>query len=348
MSTPSLKKLLFAVCAALALAFVLLLAVPARAALPTLAQVKLRGHLICGVNGQLPGFSMRSDKGEWSGFEVDVCRAFAAAIFGDAKKVQFVALTPGHRFEALSRGDIDVLVRNSTATLERTATRGIRDAAVIFLEGQVAAVSRASGIASIDGLGGRPICVLNNTSYSRNMRDLLTYRGHDYKPVPFDSQQPMYAAFLAGKCDAVTQDIAALSATLAASGRAADFIILPHTIALQPNAAFVRAGDDQWLDVVRWTIFALLDAEDRGVVQSNAELQSRIGPDATRRLLGMPSDDGKLLGLSGNWAYDAIRLVGNYGEIFERNLGQDSPFRFPRGLTALWNRGGVMFALPLR
>ena len=190
--------------------------------------------------------------------------------------------------------------------------------------------------------------MLNGTTYGRNIRDWLAFRHQAYKPVPFDTQEAMYAAFFGGKCDAITQDVAALSTTLAASGKAAAFTILPGVIALQPNAAFVRAGDDAWLDVVRWTIFALLDAEDRGVVRSNAELQLRNGPPATRRLLGMPSDDGKLLGLSGDWAYDVIRTVGNYGEIYERNLGRESPYNFPRGVTALWNRGGLMYPLPLR
>ena len=232
---------------------------PAEAAPPALPIIKKRGFLLCGVNGQLQGFSVRDDKGQWSGFEVDICRAIAAAVFGDATKVQHVPLTTGDRFDALRKGEIDVLVRNTTATLERTANRGVRDAAMIYFEGQGVAVSRRSGIDSVDRIDGQPVCILNNTSYGRNMRDYLTYRGRKYNPVNFNTQTEMYTAFFDGKCSVVTQDVTALSTTILGSGRAADYLILPGVVGLQPNAAFVRSGDEQWEDVVRWTIMALIE-----------------------------------------------------------------------------------------
>jgi general L-amino acid transport system substrate-binding protein len=321
---------------------------PAAAAPPTLPIVKKRGFLLCGVNGQLPGFSMRDDKGQWSGFEIDICRAIAAAVFGDASKVQFVPLTAIERFNALRKGEIDVLIRNTTATLERTAGHGVRDATVIFVEGQAVAASRKSGIDTFEKLDGRSICVLKSTTYGRNIRDWLRHRDRKYVPVLFDTQEEMYAAFFAGKCDAVTQDVSALSTSILAGGKPQDYIVLPGIVGLQPNAAFVRSGDEQWEDVVRWTIFALLDAEERVITRENVDAQLKLGPPAAQRLLGMPPDDGKILGLSGDWAYDVIKQVGNYGEIFDRNLGMQSPWKFQRGTTALWSKGGLMYALPLR
>lgn len=321
---------------------------PAAAAPPTLPIVKKRGFLLCGVNGQLPGFSMRDDKGQWTGFEVDICRAIAAAVFGDASKVQYVPVTTADRFDALRKGEIDVLIRNSTATLERTAGRGVRDAVVIYVEGQAVAVSRKSGIDTFEKLDGKPICVLNNTPYGRNIRDWLRHRDRKYAPILFDTQEPMYAAFFAGKCDAVTQDISALSTSILAGGKPQDFLVLSGIVGLQPNAAFVRSGDEQWEDVVRWTVYALLDAEERVITRLNVDQQLKLGPPPAQRLLGMPPDDGKILGLSGNWAYDVIKQVGNYEEIFDRNLGMASPWKFKRGTTALWSKGGVMYALPLR
>ena len=323
-------------------------ATAASAAQPTLPIVKKRGFLLCGVDGQLPGFSLRDDKGNWSGFEVDICRAIAAAALGDATKVRFVPLTTAQRFDALRKGDVDVLVRNSTATLERTANRGVRDAAIIYLEGQAVAASRKSGIDTLEKLDGRTVCVLADTTHGRNVRDWLRYRGRTYKPVIFADQQAMYDAFFAGNCDALTEDISALSTMILSSGRGADYIVLPGMLGLQPNAAFVRSGDEKWEDVVRWTIFALLDAEERAITQANVDFLLKEGPPAARRLLGMPPDDGRIRGLAGDWAYEVIKQVGNYDDIFERNLGMGSPWKFARGATALWNKGGVMYALPLR
>lgn len=321
---------------------------PAAAADPTLGIVKKRGALACGVNGQLPGFSAMNDKKEWAGLEIDFCRAIAAAVLGDAAKVKFVPLTTAHRFDALRSGEIDVLARNSTATLERTVKTGVRDAAIFYIDGQAVAVPKKLRVSALDQVAGNTICILNNTPYGRNIREWFAFRKLPYTAVTFDTQNDMYAAFFAGKCSALTQDISAITTTIVASGHAADYLVLPEIIAKDPLAAYVRANDDEWFDVVRWTFNALLDAEERGITQANVLSQRETGTPATKRLLGVPEDDGKLLGLGASWAYDAIKQVGNYGEIYDRNLGRFSSLKFPRGVNALWGAGGVLHPLPLR
>ena len=318
------------------------------AAEPTLAVVKKRGQLQCGLNGQLPGFSEVNASNEWAGLEVDFCRAVAAAVLGDAKKVKFVPLTAGKRFDALRAGQVDVLLRNSTVTLERTAKLGVRDATMIYLDAQAVVAPRRLGATTLDQLAGRSICILNGTPYGRNLRDWFVTHKLDYKAMTFDTQKDMYEAFFAGKCEALTQDRSALSTTIIARDKAQDYFVFPELLALEPLGAFVREGDVEWLDVVRWTFNALLDGEARGITKANVDMEKRSGTPAARRLLGMPSDDGKLLGLQGEWAYAVLKQVGNYGEIYDRNLGSESKWNFPRGVNALWNKGGVMYALPLR
>ncbi len=314
----------------------------------TLAAVKSRGHLLCGVNDRLPGFSVLNAKGEGVGFEVEICKAFAAAVLGDSRKVKFVGLSAGARFDALRSGAVDVLLRNSTTTLERTVMKGVIDAATIYLDGQALAVSKASGITSLDQLDGKSICILEATPYARNIREWFTFRSLKYQLLFFKTQDAMYAAFYAGKCTAVTQDISALSTTILAGDRPEDYLIIREIVGLSPLGAFVRTNDEEWFNVVRWSFNALLDAEDSDITQANVDQRRRAGPIEERRLLGMPPDDGALLGLSGDWAYNVIRQVGNYSEIFERTLGAGSPYNFSRAVNALWNKGGVMYALPLR
>jgi general L-amino acid transport system substrate-binding protein len=320
----------------------------ALAAEPTLAAVKKRGQLLCGVNDQLPGFSELNKVKGWVGLEVDFCRAVAAATLGDSGKVKFVPVMAGDRFDVLRAGEVDLLLRNSTVTLERIAKLGVRDAATVYVDGQAVAVPKKLGIASLDQVAGKPVCILNGTPYGRNLRDWFGYRKSDFSPVTFDTQDAMYEAFFADKCAALTQDISALSTTIIASGKAADYVVLPEIVALEPLGAFVRSGDDQWFDVVRWTLNTLFDGEARGIDKSNVDSQRLSGSPAAKRLLGAPSDDGKLLGLEGDWAFNVLKQVGNYGEIYSRNLGAESQWNFPRGVNALWDKGGVMFALPLR
>jgi general L-amino acid transport system substrate-binding protein len=342
----SFIKVIFAAGAALAL--LALAGAPAEAADPTLAVVKKRGQLWCGINGQLPGFSALDDKKEWAGFEIEFCRAIAAATLGDATKVKFVPLTARNRFDAVRSGEIDVLVRNSTATLERTAKTGVRDAAVIYVDGQAVVVPKKLGLNTLAQFTGRTICTLKLTPYERNIQEWFDFRNLTYKSVTFETQKELYEALYAGQCDAITQDISAITTTVIASGKAADYLVLPDIIARDPLAPYVRSGDEEWLDVVRWTFFALLDAEERGITQANVESQRRSGTPATKLLLGVPPDDARLLNLDPDWAFNVIKQVGNYSEIYERNLGKYSAWKFPRAVNALWNNGGVLHALPLR
>jgi len=320
----------------------------AQAPRATQAVVKARGQLLCGVNEQLAGFSQLTDKGEMVGFEAEFCRAIAAAVLGDARKVKFVATTIQDRFNALRSGALDVLLRTSTTTLERTVKTGVLDAATIYLDGQAMAVRKASGITSLDQLAGKSICILESTPHGRNVREWFRFRSLPYTPVMFRSEEQLFAAFYAGKCDAVTGDISILSSVILASGKGANYLIIREILGMAPLGAFVRADDDQWFNVVRWTFNTLLDAEDSDITRANVDLKRRSGTDDEKRLLGVPPDDGILLGLDGDWAYNVIKQVGNYSEIFERTLGAATQWNFYRGVNALWNKGGVMYALPLR
>lgn len=314
----------------------------------TLATVKSRGILHCGVNEQLPGFSELNDKGEMIGFEADFCRTVAAAVLGDARKVKFVQTQLQGRFPTLRAGDVDLLLSTSTTTLERTVKTGVLDAATIYLDAQAIAVPKTYRITSLDQLRGRSICVLEGTPHARNVREWFRFRSLPYRPVPFKSPSDMIAAFFAGKCDAVTGDISSLSSTILASGKAASYEVIREILGVQPLGAFVRADDDEWFNVVRWTFNSLLDAESSDITRANVDHKRRSGTEDEKRLLGVPPDDGPLLGLDPSWAYNAIKQVGNYSEIFDRNLGAQSPWNFSRGVNALWDRGGVMYALPLR
>jgi len=318
------------------------------AAEPTLAAVKKRGYLLCGLNGQLPGFSEVTAGGEWSGLEVDFCRALAAATLGDARKVKFVGLTTRERFDMLRAREVDVLLRNTTITLERTVRLGVRDAAMIYLDAQAVVAPTRLGLTTLAQLSGKSICTLNSTPFTRNLRDWFVWRGGSYSPVPFDDQDEMYKAFFAGKCEGLTQDRSALSTTIIAQGKPSEYIVFPENVALEPLGAFVTSGDDEWYDVVRWTLNTLFEAESLDITKANVDRERQEGSPPARRLLGLPSDDGKLLGLQGEWAYNVLKQVGNYSEIYERNLGSGSKWNFPRGVNALWDRGGTQFALPLR
>jgi general L-amino acid transport system substrate-binding protein len=315
---------------------------------PTLETVKKRSELACGINGQLPGFSVQNAQKEWGGFEADYCRAVAAAVLGDGRKVRFVPLSATKRFDALRDGSIDVLMRNTTATLERTARTGVRDAVVTFVDAQAVVVAKTLGVKELSELSGKSVCILRGTPYRTRLEEWFAERKQTIAPVMFDAQDDMYKAFFAGQCTAITQDISPLAATIIANGRAADYVMLPEIIAKDPLAAYVRAGDEQWLDVVRWTHFALLEAEERGITQANVDEHLRSPSQAVRHFLGVVPGNGALLGLDEAWAYNAIKQVGNYGEVYERNVGKSSALKFVRGINALWYHGGVMYPLPMQ
>lgn len=314
----------------------------------TLAAVRARGKLLCGINGQLPGFSLRNERKEWTGFEIDYCRAVAAAALGDGSKVDFVPLTAANRFDALREGKIDVLMRNTTASLKRTAGTDVRDVTVTYVDAQSVVVAKTLNVKELAELDGKTICILRGTPYLPRLQEWFAERKGAVVPTMFDTQSEMYQAFYEGRCAGVTQDISALASTVIASGRASKYMMLPDIVARDPLAPYVRAREPEWFDVVRWTHFALLDAEELGITQANVDEQLRSPLPAVRRLLGVAPASGKLLGLDEDWAYKAIKQVGNYAEIYERNLGKGSALKFARGVNALWSRGGVMYPLPMQ
>lgn len=334
----------FAAC--LLVASALLIGLPAAA--QTISAVKSRGHVLCGANGQLPGFSRVDARGEWSGFEVDFCRAVAAALLGDAGKVRFVPVTTADRFDALRQGKIDILTRNTVDTLERTAVTGIRDAAILYLDRQVVVVARDAKAAKLIDLAQTTICTLRNTPYQTALDEWFGARNLAVKTALYDDQSKLYKALYDGQCRAVTQLMAPLASTVVASGNAADYIVLPELVALQPLAAFVRSGDDAWFDVVRWTFNAMLHGEELKITSANVDAERTSSNPELRRLLGVEPAFGKLLGLDETWGYNILKQVGNYAELYDRHIGAKSSLRFGRGVNALWSEGGIFFPMPLR
>jgi general L-amino acid transport system substrate-binding protein len=326
-----------------------LFALPAVAQTPsTLEVVKKRGQVICGVNVGLGGFSLPDSQGKWKGLDVDMCAAVAAAVLGDASKTKFVPLSAQQRFLALQSGEIDMLVRNSTVTLERDAALGIQFAGINFYDGQGFMVPKKAGVKKLTELGGATICVAQGTTHEFNMAGYFRSRNLTIKPVVYESQDLMYEAFFGGRCDAMTQDSSALASALATRGKQADYMVLPELISKEPLGPFVRHGDDQWLVVVRWSLYAMLEAEEKGITQANVDEQLKSNDPLVLRLLGEKAGNGKALGLDEKWAYNIIKQVGNYGESFERNVGMGSPLKLERGINALWTKGGLMYPLPLR
>jgi general L-amino acid transport system substrate-binding protein len=314
----------------------------------TLDVVKKRGQVICGVNVGLGGFSLADSQGKWSGLDIDMCNAVAAAVLGDATKAKYVPLSAQQRFLALQSGEIDMLVRNSTITLERDAGLGLQYAGVNFYDGQGFMVPKKLGVKTLAELGGATICVAQGTTHEFNMATWFHGRNLSIKPVVYESQDVMYEAFFGGRCDAMTQDSSALASALATRGKQADYMVLPELISKEPLGPFVRRGDDVWMTVVRWSLFAMLEAEERGITKANVDEQLKSSDALVQRLLGVKPGNGKALQLDENWAYSIIKQVGNYGESFERNVGMDSPLKLQRGLNALWTKGGLMYPLPLR
>jgi general L-amino acid transport system substrate-binding protein len=333
---------------AIAIAVVLLLAAPA-AAQSTLETVKKRDQLVCGVDGTLPGFSLFNAVKEWEGLDVDLCRAVAAAVLGDATKVKFVSVSANDRFDKLAAGDFDVLARNSTVTLQRSAGRKVRFAVVNYIDGQTFVVPKKLKIEQLANLSGSTVCLAKGTTHEFSMSAWFAARRLTVTPLTFDTAEAMYNAFYASRCAAVTADSTALAGAIVRSGRAAEYRMLPEVISKEPLGPYVRDGDSQWLDVVRWTHYAMLEAEERGISAKNIDSLKRELNDPTLRvLLGVDPGNGKALGLSEDWLYNIVKQVGNYGDIYEKNVGQGSPLKFGRGINALSSKGGQMYPLPLR
>lgn len=315
----------------------------------TLDQIKRKGELACGVSSGVPGFSATDSRGNWSGLDVDVCRALAAAVLGDANKVKWVPLGSQQRFSALQAGEVDILSRNTTWTLTRDASLGLAFTAITYYDGQGFLVPKSIKVTSAKQLRDAEICVQSGTTTEKNLADYFRRQGIRVKPVVFEKFDASLKAFFNGRCVAYTTDASSLAGIRAGEApRPDDYVILPETISKEPLGPIVRRGDDEWFTIVKWVIYALIEAEELGVTRDNADKQAAGGDPAVGRLLGKTEDLGKPLGLDAQWAYRAVRAVGNYGEVFERNLGAGSPLRLPRGQNALWSQGGLMYAPPLR
>jgi len=320
----------------------------AAAAEPTLDVVKRRGELICGVNGSLPGFSLLNAVKEWEGLDVDVCRGVAAAVLGKADRVKFVSFAPQQRFEQLASGAIDMLAANATITLLRSAGLGLQFTTPTYYDGQAFVVPKKLGLNGATALASRTICTLRGTTHEANLTAWFGERHLKATPILFDHQDAMYEAFFQGRCVAVTQDSTALAATVVRSGKAADYMVLPEIISREPLGPYVRRGDEAWADVVRWTQYAMLEAEALGIARQKVSEFLRSNDHRVQRLLGLTPGNGKALGLDETWAYNVVAQVGNYGESYERNVGRGSPLKFARGINALWNQGGLMYPMPFR
>jgi general L-amino acid transport system substrate-binding protein len=296
----------------------------------------------------VPGFSLLNAVKEWEGLDVELCRAVAAAVLGDAGKVKFVPLTPQQRFDALRSETIDLLVANATLTLQRVAGLGLQFALPNYYDGQGFAVARKLEIKSLASLRSSTICVVEGTTHVANLEGWFKARRLTYRPIAYASLDAMFEAFFASRCVAATQDATALASSLVSYGKSADYVVLPEVISREPLGPYVRRGDEAWLDVVRWTLMAMIEAEELEVTRYNVDEQRRSNDPAVQRLLGVVPGNGKALGLDEKWAYNIIRQVGNYGESYERNLGMGSPLHLPRGINALWSKGGLMYPLPMR
>ena len=316
----------------------------------TLDAVKQRDQVVCGVNTGLAGFSAADSQGKWSGLDVDMCRAVAAAVLGNADKVRYVPLSAQQRFTALQSGEIDVLSRNTTFTLTRDASLGLHQTAVTYYDGQGFMTPVKANIKSAKQLKGATVCVQAGTTTEKNLTDFSRTHKLDIKPVVFEKFEAANAAYFSGRCKAYTTDASGLASIRTKEAKnPKEHVILPELISKEPLGPMVRRGDDEWLAIVKWTIYGLVEAEEYGITSENLSNMKNDSTDpVVLRLLGKSEDTGKLLGLDRDWLARAILASGNYGEIFERHLGEKTPLGLKRGLNAQWNKGGLQYAIPIR
>jgi general L-amino acid transport system substrate-binding protein len=315
----------------------------------TLDAIKQRDQVVCGVNTGLAGFSAADSQGNWVGLDVDVCKAIAAAVLGDAKKVKWVPLNAQQRFTALQSGEVDILSRNTTFTLTRDASLGLNMTVVTYYDGQGFIVPKKGKITSAKQLKNAEVCVQSGTTTEKNLTDYFKSINVKIKPVVFEGFEASVKAFFSGRCQAYTTDASGLASIRNKEApNPDDYVILPELISKEPLGPMVRRGDDEWFAMVKWTIYALLEAEEYGITQANVDQMKSSQEPPVQRILGTSEDTGKLLGLDKEWAYRAIKSVGNYGEIFERNVGPQSALKLPRGLNNQWNKGGLQYAPPIR
>jgi general L-amino acid transport system substrate-binding protein len=314
----------------------------------TLKTVKERGSLVCGVSQGLPGFSSPDDKGNWTGLDVDLCRALAAAIFNDPNKVKFTGLSTKDRFTALQSGEIDVLSRNSTWTLSRDTSLGLNFTGVTYYDGQGFVVKKSLKVNSALELNGASVCTQTGTTTELNLADYFRSHNMKYEVIAFATADEVVKAYDSGRCDVFTSDVSQLYAEKLKFTSPNDHVILPEVISKEPLGAVVRHGDDQWFDIVKWTLYAMINAEELGVTQKTVDDALKSDKPDVKRFAGIEGNFGEQLGLTKDWAIRITRAVGNYGESFERNVGTGSKLGISRGLNKLWNNGGIQYAPPIR
>jgi general L-amino acid transport system substrate-binding protein len=311
--------------------------------------IKARGNLVCGVTTGVAGFSLADSQGKWTGLDVDTCRAIAAAIFGDADKVKYVPTTAQQRFTALQSGEVDLLARTTTYTLTRDTALGFDFTGVNYYDGQGFMVNKKLGVKSAKELNGATVCVSPGTTTELNLADYFRGNKMTFKPVVIEKVEEVRAAFFSGRCDVYTTDASGLYSTRAANApNPDDYIVLPEIISKEPLGPVVRHGDNQFADIVRWALYAQIEAEEYGITSKNVDEMLKSDNPTIKRILGVTPGMGKALGLDEKWVYNIIKQVGNYGEMFDRNVGKGSTLKIDRGLNALWTQGGLQYAPPIR
>jgi general L-amino acid transport system substrate-binding protein len=314
----------------------------------TLKTIKDRGMLSCGVSQGLPGFSTPDDKGNWTGLDVDICRAIAAAVFNDPAKIKFVPLSAKDRFTALQSGEIDVLSRNTTWTVSRDTSLGANFTGVTYYDGQGFMVKKSLKVNSALELNSASVCVQTGTTTEQNLADYFKGNNMKYEVIAFGTNDETVKAYESGRCDVFTTDVSGLYADRLKLANPADHVVLPEVISKEPLGPMVRHGDDQWFDIVKWTLFAMVTAEELGITQKNADEMAKSDKPEMKRVFGTDGNLGEQLGLTKDWVSRIVKAVGNYGESFERNVGAGSKLGIARGLNQLWNKGGLQYAPPIR
>lgn len=314
----------------------------------TLENVKERGYIQCGVSTGLPGFSTPDEKGNWTGIDVDVCRAMAAATLGDADKVKFIPLTTKERFTALQSGEIDVLSRNTTWTQTRDTSLGLNFVGVNYYDGQGFMVKKSLGVSSALELDGATVCIQAGTTTELNMADYFRENNMTYQPLVFDTSAQSVQGFESGRCDMLTSDQSQLYALRTKLAKPQEAVVLPEIISKEPLGPVVRQGDDQWLNIAKWSLYALVNGEELGLTSGNIDAKIKTDNPAISRFIGKTGPGGKALSLNDDFAYQIVKQVGNYDEVFERNVGAKSPLLIERGINALWKDGGIVYAPPFR
>jgi general L-amino acid transport system substrate-binding protein len=332
--------------ATLLLALTTVTAPSAFAADGTIEAIRSRGELLCGTSQGVPGFSFQDDKGVWKGFDTDICHALSAVVLGDPEKVRYVSLSSQNRLTALQSSEVDVLPRTTTWTLGRDAGQGLSFTAVNYYDGQGFMVRKSLGVKALADLNGATVCVSQGTTSELNLADYFRAKGLQYSLVTFGTPADAQAAYEGGRCDAYTTDVSSLAAVKLKFPHPDDFVILPDMISEEPLGPWVRQADDRWFKLVRWTIFALVQAENLGITQSNVEAMRKSDNPQVRRLLGVDGSLGQSLGVTDDWVVRIVKAVGNYGESFDRNLGDGSRLKLPRGQNRLWTQGGLQFSPP--